>query len=124
MKEFKLFIATFISCYLFLLTCVASQTLEIDTVAGLRFYDGEGGFASHVAVNRPYHVAFHPVTEDVFIADTLNHVIRKIDQVSGRITTVAGIPGREGYSGDGGLATQATLLRPESIAFLMVLMVN
>ncbi len=96
---------------------MASQTFEIHTVAGLRFYDGEGGFASHVAVNSPYHVAFHPVTEDVFIADTNNHVIRKIDQVSGRITTVAGIPYQGGYSGDGGLATQATLLRPESIAF-------
>ncbi len=96
---------------------MASQTYEIDTVAGLRFYDGEGGFASHVAVNSPNHVAFHPVTEDVFIVDTFNHVIRKVDQVSGRITTVAGTPCVWGYSGDGGPATQATLFLPTSIAF-------
>ncbi len=43
---------------------------------------------------------------DLFIADTWNNRVRKIDARSGRITNVAGT-GRKGFSGDGGPATQA-----------------
>ncbi len=93
------------------------QTYEIDTVAGQRFYDGEGGLASHVLIHTPIGVAFHPVTEDLFIADSYNHVIRKIDKASGVITTVAGTPTILGSSGDGGLATKAHLNFPTRVAF-------
>ena len=43
---------------------------------------------------------------DVFVADTWNNRVRKIDARSGIITTVAGT-GRKGFSGDGGPALQA-----------------
>ncbi len=86
-------------------------------MVGQRFYDGEGGLASHVSVNSPNNVVFHPITEDLFIADTYNHVVRKVDKVSGVITTVAGTRGIKGYSGDGGLATQAQLNFHTGIAF-------
>ncbi len=95
-----------VSCCLLLLPSfrveVTAQTFKIDTVVGHRFYDGEGGFASHVSVYVPYSVAFHPITEDLFIVDTGNYVIRKMDRESGVITTVAGTPGVYGYFGDGG----------------------
>ncbi len=85
-------------------------------MVGHRFYQGDGGLASQVYVNYPHNVAYHPITEDLFIADTNNHVIRKVDSM-GVITTVAGTPGESGYAGDDGLATQAKLYYPSSIAF-------
>ena len=50
---------------------------------------------------------------NVYIADTANNRIRKIT-VGGAITTVAGT-GIATYSGDGGLATNATLSGPEGV---------
>ncbi len=44
-------------------------------------------------------------------------MIRKVDKVSGVISTVAGIRGLASHSGDGGLATEATLYYPACIAF-------
>jgi len=44
----------------------------------------------------------------VFIGDTNNHRIRRVDALTGIITTVAGT-GTNGVSGDGGLAIQAKL---------------
>ncbi len=67
----------------------SQQSYEIDTLVGLRFYQGEGGLASHVLLDYPYNVAFHPVTDELFIVDTYNDVIRKVDKTSGVITTVA-----------------------------------
>ena len=46
---------------------------------------------------------------DLFISDYYNFVIRRVDATTHIITTVAGTPGTAGYSGDGGLATSATL---------------
>ena len=51
---------------------------------------------------------------NVFIADTQNHRIRKVDS-SGVITTVAG-NGTSGFSGDGGPATEASLAAPGGVA--------
>jgi len=52
---------------------------------------------------------------NVFIADTFNHAIRKIDASTGIITTVAG-NGFDGYSGDGGPATSTELSYPRDVA--------
>ena len=52
---------------------------------------------------------------NLFIADTTNHHIRKVD-ASGVITTVAGT-GTAGFSGDGGPATAAQLSSPVGLAF-------
>lgn len=43
--------------------------------------------------------------DDIFLADTLNHRVRKIDRLTGLITTVAGT--EKGFAGDGGSATAA-----------------
>ncbi len=51
---------------------------------------------------------------NIFIVDTGNNRIRKID-VNGNITTIAG-NGQAGFSGDGGPATQASLNSPVGIA--------
>jgi len=51
---------------------------------------------------------------DLFIADSGNNRVRKVS-TDGKITTVAGT-GREGFSGDGGPATQASLTGPGGVA--------
>jgi sugar lactone lactonase YvrE len=51
---------------------------------------------------------------NMYIADTENNRIRKVDR-DGIIHTVAGT-GKEGYSGDGGPATEAALALPTGIA--------
>ncbi len=51
---------------------------------------------------------------NLFIVDLLDYKIRRVDALTGIITTVAGT-GVSGYSGDGGPATEARLSRPSSI---------
>jgi DNA-binding beta-propeller fold protein YncE len=47
-------------------------------------------------------------SQQMYVADTRNHTVRKIDLKTGFISTVAGT-GKAGYSGDGGPATKAEL---------------
>jgi sugar lactone lactonase YvrE len=66
---------------------------------------GDDGPAARAELNGPHSLAVAR-NGDVFVADTWNNRVRKIDARSGRITNVAGT-GRKGFSGDGGPATQA-----------------
>jgi hypothetical protein len=52
---------------------------------------------------------------NLYIADTYNGRIRKVDNATGIITTIAG-NGSLGYSGDGGPATKAALTNPYGVA--------
>jgi len=51
---------------------------------------------------------------DVYIADVKNNRIRKVDAITGNITTVAG-NGKQGYAGDTGLAIQDELYWPTDV---------
>ena len=51
---------------------------------------------------------------NLYFAETGNHVIRKLDP-AGNITTIAGT-GTQGFSGDAGPATSATLDSPQGLA--------
>jgi NHL repeat len=79
----------------------------VTTVAGTGHVGsgGDDGPAAKAGLNGPHSLA---VTRngDIFVADTWNNRVRKIDARSGRITNVAGT-GRKGFSGDGGPATHA-----------------
>ena len=94
---------------------VAAGTGIITTIAGngTAGYLGDNGAASSAELNLPAGVALDS-TGNLYIADTGNNVIRKVD-TSGTITTVAG-NNAEGYSGDSGLATNATLYAPSGVA--------
>lgn len=87
----------------------------ISTVAGTgeRGYSGDGGPALDAQLNEPYEVRL-ATDGDIFFVEMKNNVVRRIDHHDGRIFTVAGT-GREGFSGDGGPATNATLRQPHSI---------
>ncbi len=52
---------------------------------------------------------------NIYIADTYNHRVRRLDIISGIITTVAG-NGQDGFGGDDGPATDASLSEPSGIA--------
>jgi sugar lactone lactonase YvrE len=93
----------------------------ITTVAGngIGKYAGDRGAATNASLNFPNGVAFDAYG-NLFIADSWNNRIRKVD-TNGIITTVAG-KGAVGfqigsYSGDGGAATNANLYNPTGVAF-------
>jgi secreted PhoX family phosphatase len=90
----------------------------ISTVAGNYSlgagYSGDGGLAINAQLNSPFGIVINTVG-DLYIADEGNNVIRRINS-SGYISTVAG-NSTFGYSGDGGLAIDATLSNPKGIAF-------
>jgi len=71
---------------------------------------GDGGPATSAQFYRPNGIALDG-SGNVYVSDTLDNRIRRIDAVTGIITTVAGT-GAPGYSGDGGPATNATLNIP------------
>ncbi|RYE82645.1 MAG: hypothetical protein EOO65_05195, partial [Methanosarcinales archaeon] len=89
----------------------------ITTVAGIgtNAFSGNGGAATAAGINSPSGVAalVDAVTGGVtlYIADTWNHQIRRVD-AAGVITTVAGSGTLGGYGGDGGAATLAQLRFP------------
>lgn len=76
-------------------------------------YSGDGGPATSAALNDPRALAVDGAG-NVFIADTLNHCIRKVSR-DGIITTIAG-SGAPGFSGDGGPASAARLAFPQGLA--------
>lgn len=85
----------------------------ITTVAGdpekAGGFFGDGGPAKNAAMSDPNGIALD-AAGNLYIADTNNHRIRKVD-LAGIITTVAGT-GTAGFSGDGGAATSAELDAP------------
>jgi streptogramin lyase len=89
----------------------------IETVVGTgqKGYSGDGGPASQATLNLPHEIRFDP-KGDLYIVDMQNHAVRKVDQRTKQITTIAGT-GKPGYSGDGGPAKQAELKQPHSIQF-------
>jgi len=66
--------------------------------------DGEGKPLA-AQFNALHNLAIAP-NDDIYLADTLNHRVCKIDKKSGQFATVVGT-GEKGFSGDGGPAAKA-----------------
>ena len=77
-------------------------------------YHGDGGPATEALLNFPSAIA---VATDgtLYIADTMNHRVRRVDGRTGEITTLAGT-GHPRCSGDGGPARKAALNEPNAVA--------
>jgi len=88
----------------------------ISTIAGSEMpgFSGDGGDAKAARLGRPHALAFD-AAKNLYFTDTDNSCVRKITP-EGIITTVAGQGGKDGFSGDGGLAVNALLDHPIGIA--------
>ncbi|QDT04401.1 NHL repeat protein [Rubripirellula lacrimiformis] len=98
--------------------CVYHGQLDhpmISRVAGTgqQGYSGDDGPALDATFNWPHEVRSDPAG-NLYIADTRNHVIRRIDSESGIITTIAG-DGTEGFAGDGESGDRVRFRQPHSV---------
>jgi hypothetical protein len=65
------------------------------------YYLGDGGDPTHANVYTPYGLAIDSGNNLVYIADSLNHIIRVVNRTSNVISTVAGTHSFSGSSGNG-----------------------
>ncbi len=95
---------------------VDAHTGRIQTVAGIGLFGftGDGGSAEQARLAYPTAVVADG-GGNIFFSDQLNHRVRRIDAWTGLITTYAG-NGRSSFSGDGGLAINASLFYPAGLA--------
>jgi sugar lactone lactonase YvrE len=95
---------------------VARATGIITTLAGTGApgFAGDGGSAALASLNGPRALEVSP-GGDLYIADTGNERIRRIEIASAAITTVAGT-GEPGFQGDGGPSSQAKVHAPVGLA--------
>jgi sugar lactone lactonase YvrE len=103
---------------------IAASTGVIATVAGngTPGSAGNGVAATSAELDQPQGITVD-ANGNLYIADTSNHLIRKVDVLSGILSTVAGngttnpATGDGSYSGDNGPAIQAGLDFPYAVAF-------
>lgn len=90
---------------------------EVQTIAGTgqRTHAGDLGPGLQAGIGGPFGVVIGP-DGALYICATENHTVRRLDLETGLITTVAGT-GQKGYTGDGGLATQAQCFEPYEARF-------
>lgn len=98
-----------------LATCVSAA--DVVTIAGTGVSGLEPGerIATQTPVGEPYGLSKGP-DGALYICEIATHVVRRLDETTGKITIVAGT-GKQGYSGDGGPATDAKLNEPYEVRF-------
>lgn len=100
---------------MFIVTVLAlvgiEPTITSPVGTGEKGFAGDGGPTAKAKLNQPFDVALDRAG-NLYLSDTFNHRIRKVE--AGTITTVAG-NGRKGFGGDGRRATDAMLNEPYGI---------
>ena len=91
---------------------MSSGIITVVAGKGIAGYSGDGGAATNAELNAPTGVTVDSAG-NLFIADTWNDVIRKVN-TSGTISTIAG-NGTCCYAGDGGPAVSASLSYPQDV---------
>jgi DNA-binding beta-propeller fold protein YncE len=93
----------------------ANGVLRVLAGTGAKGFGGDGGPAAQALFNGPHHLLIGP-DRALYVADTWNYSVRRIDLATGTISRVAGT-GVKGYLGDGGAALSARFGGIFSIAF-------
>jgi sugar lactone lactonase YvrE len=90
-------------------------TKTVSTLAGRAFAGGNDGVGTGAGLNTPRGLAISPDGNTLYIADSGNNAIRKMDLGTSQVTTIAGggafMPG---YAD--GVGTQATFKEPRGLA--------
>jgi sugar lactone lactonase YvrE len=94
---------------------IDAATGIITTLAGTgtQGFSGDGAPATQAAIDSPTSLALDPLNH-LYLADTHNHRVRRIDLTTGIITTLAGTD-TPGFSGDGAPSTASTLNLPTGL---------
>ncbi len=89
----------------------------ITTVAGTgtQGFNGEDGLATSIMLNNPNNVAVMDNGAALLIADSDNHIVRRVNLTTGIVSTFAGRPGDWQYNGDDIPAKNATIGYPTDI---------
>jgi sugar lactone lactonase YvrE len=102
-----------------ILFCASQYTLaqNISTFAGngVSGFNGDNISAAAASLNGPQGLALD-AARNLYIADLVNCRIRKVNQLTGVITTICG-DGTPAFGGDGGLATAAKISNPSALNF-------
>ena len=95
---------------------IDASTGLVRTVAGngVQGYSGDGGAATAAQIDSPAGIVLD-AAGNLYLADSHNHSVRRVDAVSGVITTVAG-NGQPGFAGDAGDPRNAQLHLPRGLA--------
>ena len=93
---------------------IATGTTATIAGTGTCGYSGDGGLATSAQFHAPQHVVVGG-SGDVYISDSFNAVVRKVDALTGKVSVFAGIAGSSAYSGSGIPATSATLNDPTGL---------
>ena len=109
--------AVFVCCIAFAAVRLSEMGFveDIAGVAGKRDYAGDGGDAQYARFANPMGLAIDR-WNNIYIADTRNHRVRRINVRTGEIETIAGT-GKAGFANDGSNANMAELNGPTALAF-------
>lgn len=105
--------STLLLALLLAATPLASDTITTIAGTGDPAFSGDGASAGEATLNRPTGIWFAS-DSSIYVSDTDNFRIRRIS-ADGTITTVVG-NGTEGFSGDGGPATDASINKAHGVA--------
>jgi cysteine-rich repeat protein len=107
---------------MFVLECWGDRVRRIDGVTGIITTfagngnpgsSGDGGLATAAELGIPYAIALDH-DGNLLVADTGNHKVRRVDALTGIITSIVGV-GTAGFSGDDGLGADAQLNQPGGV---------
>jgi sugar lactone lactonase YvrE len=101
-----------VALLLLLSSATVARGQSILTVAGGGTDDGRPATAANLAYPR---AVVHDAAGNLYVADSANHRVRRVDRATGRISTIAGT-GAAGFSGDGRPGWGASLRYPAGLA--------
>ena len=101
--------------FLFFVSIGHAQIITTVAGNGTGGFSGDGGPATSAMLNDIDGMAADGLG-NLYIVDSSNGRIRRVDKATGIITTVAG-NGSTGYAGDGGSALDAEFNQPTAVAF-------